>query len=142
VNFFIEAMKVVGLGSTILAMGRASALLLVAVFSFSLISPALVASDANSKLPTCCRRNGAHHCAITTEQSESSSGPALRAGKCPSYPTSQIALKDRTVSLSGTPRLLLASLSSLRFSSLRTQSLGRSSYSRAGQKRGPPSFLA
>ena len=45
-------------------------MLLLALFSFSLISPAVLASDADSKLPACCKRNGKHHCdaAISTDQ--------------------------------------------------------------------------
>jgi len=38
-----------------------SAALLLAIFGFSLITPALSASDPESKLPPCCRRTGKHH---------------------------------------------------------------------------------
>ena len=39
-------------------MRRVPAILLLAVFSFSLISPALFASETESNLPACCRRDG------------------------------------------------------------------------------------
>src|ERR1700743_3776323 len=52
--------------STIGAMRRAQALLLLGLFSFALISPALLAADPDSALSACCRRDGKHHCAMET----------------------------------------------------------------------------
>ena len=80
-------------------MRRLLATLLLTIFSYSLISPALFASDADSKLPACCRRNGAHRCAMSMNQSGQSSGP-VRAGRCPSFPECARAVPaSRTVGL-------------------------------------------
>jgi len=127
---------------TMISMRRVSAVLLVALFSFSLISPAVFASDADSKLPACCRRGGKHHCTTTASQSESSSGPAVQAGRCPFFPTGKAGPASRTVSLPGISQSIFAGLVSHPASRPQTQELCRISYSRAGQKRGPPTFLS
>lgn len=67
-------------------MRRFSAILMLAIFSFSLMSP-LFGSDPNANLPACCRRNGKHHCAMAMGVGASQSGPALgNNAKCPMYP--------------------------------------------------------
>jgi hypothetical protein len=53
-------------------MRRALASLLLATISFPLIAGTLFA-DLESKVPACCRRNGAHHCSMTGQ-------PAQRGG--------------------------------------------------------------
>lgn len=123
-------------------MRRISAILLMALFSFSLISPAVFAPDAESNLPACCRRSGKHHCAMTASQSESSSGPTLQTGRCPSFSTGQAVPANRTVSLPGNSQAIFAGLVSHPASRPQTQALCRISYSRAGQKRGPPTPLS
>lgn len=72
------------------AMRRCLASLLVALFSFALISPAVFASNAEGSLPACCRRAGKHHCSMSSEVG-STSGPALRAARCASFPGAQPA---------------------------------------------------
>ena len=70
-------------------MRRVSAILLVFLFSFSLIAPALFGDD-ESNLPACCRRDGKHHCGMMIrDMAEApSSGPAVDAlhAKCPLFP--------------------------------------------------------
>jgi hypothetical protein len=73
-------------------MRRAPAILLVFLFSFSLIGPALFV-DAESDLPACCRRDGKHHCGMAGDMAAAMadaplSGPAADALrlKCPFYP--------------------------------------------------------
>ncbi len=124
-------------------MRRALATLLLALFSFSLISPALLAADPEANLPACCRRDGKHHCAMMgAMQSESPSGPALQTDRCPSFPATGGIPSDPAVSL---PRLFQAifagPLTRCGFL-LETKTLGLSSYSRAGQKRGPPARIS
>ena len=125
-----------------ISMRRMSAILLMALFSFSLISPAVFVADADSKLPVCCRRGGKHHCTMTPSQSESSSGPAVQAGRCPFFPTAKAGPASRTVSLPGISQAISAGIASHPASRTQTESLFRISYSRAGQKRGPPTFLS
>ena len=130
-------------GSTMFAMRRMSAILLMALFSFSLISPAVFASDAESNLPACCRRGGNHHCAmITTTPSESSSGPSLQAGRCQFFPAAKGFPASRTVSLPGSSQAIFTGLVGHPAARPQTEARCRISYSRAGQKRGPPAPLS
>lgn len=69
------------------AMRRVCATLLLGLFSFLLGSPLLIA-DTDSNLPACCRRLGQHHCAMPTPES---SGPALHAARCASFPNALAA---------------------------------------------------
>ena len=64
-------------------MRRILASLLLVLFSFPLIAPALLANTARD-LPACCLRNGKHHCAVA----EADANPSLRANhaKCPLFP--------------------------------------------------------
>ena len=65
------------------------------IFSISLILllwlgplAAVLPGIDESRLPFCCRRHGAHHCAMDGETAQSgSSGPAVSAGsRCPEFP--------------------------------------------------------
>ena len=123
-------------------MDRVSAILLVALLSFSLISPAVLASAADSKLPACCRRGGEHHCAMTPSESESSSGPSAQADRCPNYPAAKAVLASTTVSLPGISPAIFAGLVNHPASQPQPEALWRISFSRAGQKRGPPAPLS
>ena len=123
----------------IIEMRRISAILLMALFSVPLISPVAFAPDADSKLPACCRRNGKHHCAMMAAQSESSSGPVLQAGRCGFFPPGQgIPINPGVSLLSPTSQAVFAGLLSHPASRPQTEALCRISFSRAGQKRGPP----
>ena len=74
-------------------MRRVPALLLVAVFSFLLIGPA-VWMNADSNLPACCRRGGKHHCAMMDADGAPSPSPAVKAPvtRCPLFPKGGVAL--------------------------------------------------
>jgi hypothetical protein len=121
---------------------RLSAILLLALFSFSLIAPALVA-DADTSLPACCRRAGKHHCAMAgTSGGQSSSGPAFAAGgRCPYFPDS-FARVDNPVrfaaAVSPTGFNAPAGRAVVQFV---TSSRVFVSLSRSNPKRGPPSYL-
>src|SRR5580704_11309241 len=67
-------------------MRRTFASLLLALFSFSLISPALLANSP-SELPICCRRDGKHQCVISERQT-SAGGTSVQStqSKCPMFP--------------------------------------------------------
>ena len=74
-------------------MRRAPAILLMFLFSFSLIAPALFVA-AESNLPACCRRNGSHHCDMAAGMPARDVMDAAPSGlvadapqlKCPFYP--------------------------------------------------------
>jgi len=76
-------------------MRRLWAFLLLAVLSFPLALP-VVFAESHTTLPECCRRGGAHHCAMAEMVSASpsdSDGPiaATARAKCPYYPTGGIS---------------------------------------------------
>ena len=114
---------------------RILASLLLVLFGFSLIAPALFASDPDSKLPACCRRNGKHHCALAT-------GSGFHAARCADFPSINAIPATQTAGLPGLSRSTFIALivQPGNLSQLKTHS--RLSYSQAGQKRGPPSFFA
>jgi hypothetical protein len=120
---------------------RVPAILLLAVFSFSLIGPAMYASDADSNLPACCRRDGKHHCAMAANRTDSSA-PALQASKCPAFPGSLGVPIQPTGGLVSVSQAVFAAVVSHPASQPQVQALYRVSFSRAGQKRGPPVFFS
>ena len=116
-------------------------MLLVALFGFAPISPLVLASDADSRLPACCRRGGKHSCAMMASQPASSSGPTLQAARCVSFPPAQAIPPGRTVSLRGVSRAIFAGLVSHPASRSQTEAVYRVFYRRAGQGRAPPNSL-
>lgn len=123
-------------------MHRVSATLLIVLFSLSLIGPAVSASGEESKLPECCKRGGQHHCAMQASKSESPSGPALNTARCPLFPIPSIVPANRIVTLVGTIRPVVAGFVSRPAYRSQARSICRISFSRADQKRGPPSPLS
>jgi hypothetical protein len=117
-------------------MRRVLASLLVALFSFSLIAPALYASDADSKLPACCRRNGMHHCGMANPTE--SSGPAAHAARCADFPSASVAPVNGIAALPGISSPTHASVFSQTGILTETDARSLISYSQAGHKRGPP----
>jgi hypothetical protein len=117
------------------------ATLLIAIFGFVPISPALFASDVDANLPACCRAHGKHHCAMMASRSVSSSGPAIQAGRCPLFPGNKAVVAHRVTGAPRTSQAVFSEVLSHPASHPQTEALYRISYSRAAQKRGPPSFL-
>jgi hypothetical protein len=72
-------------------MRRPLAILMVLFFALGPLQGVLEASDA-ARLPACCRRNGAHHCAMSEnmmaalERAMSSSPAFTASATCPSFP--------------------------------------------------------
>jgi hypothetical protein len=109
---------------------------LVLISGFSAIAPALYADDT-SKLPACCRRLGAHHCAIIAAQLPL--GAAVR-GVCDQYgfPT---VLAPPGCAKAAIHRASHADAFALWNASIapeRSLTLLRISFGRSRQKRGPP----
>jgi hypothetical protein len=128
-------------------MRRASAILLLFLFNFSLIAPALFAG-AESNLPACCRRNGNHHCGMAggagpTMVEAPSSGPAFNALRlrCPFFP-------DRAVVPESGPALLTVSPASpvsviIQIADEAQAEAGyRITLRYSHQKRGPPALFS
>ena len=121
-------------------MRRCAAILLVAMFSFSLIAPAALA-DSASTVPACCRRGGKHHCANLEGHSASTSDVAVRGSRCAEFPTEKALPGNGAVGLSGAGPAI-AVLVRLTAYQAPSELPASDSYSRAGQKRGPPLFLS
>jgi hypothetical protein len=120
---------------------RILASLLVALFSFSLIAPAVLPSDANFKLPACCRRDGKHRCG-TASPSETSSSPTLHAARCAFFPSVPAIPASQFAGLPETARAAAVVFFSHSASISKTQAQSRISYSQAGHKRGPPALFS
>lgn len=126
-------------------MQRGLAFLLILLFGLGPLTAALPGSD-ESRLPPCCRRHGAHHCAMyrqmATMMAQSASGKPIFTAPltCPLYPgygpASTAAVYALTNAPSSMPVLLAqahtpaASRAAARLSQIRN---------RAG--RGPPAYL-
>ena len=127
-------------------MKRTLSIFLILIFGLGPFAEALPAS-AESRLPACCRRHGAHHCDMSAEtaaklaQTSHDATPVLTASpRCPNFPSSIAASTTQmhalAVSAAGLP-VLLAQAHSLAAS--RAAALLSQIRTRAG--RAPPSFL-
>jgi len=115
---------------------RASAISVLAAICFSLIAP-LALADTESNLPACCRRKGAHHCAMSAMMAGGNGTPAMCA-RCPAYPIATAAQPGGTAAPAGVSQLVFAELLSHPAVSGQTEARARISFSRSRQKRGPP----
>jgi hypothetical protein len=116
------------------------AILLVAVFSLPLVTPAF-SGDSDTNMPACCRRNGKHHCAETGAGSPQSGQGFRSTARCPSYPRVVLPFGGPCVfPLQANSTQALEHTSAQRLRQAHT-SLGTSD-SRAHQKRGPPSSFS
>jgi hypothetical protein len=114
--------------------------LLLVLFGFPLIVPA-VRADSETKLPTCCRREGKHHCGMASAGSPQTSGASART-KCPSYPVASAAPLFSNTILLNPSRIYFASIVSHPGVHSQTEALQRISFSRSRQKRGPPALVS
>jgi hypothetical protein len=128
-------------------MRRVPAILLVLLFSFSLIGPALFVDD-ESNLPACCRRSGNHHCSMTdrdmADMAEApSSGPAADAlhTKCPFFPNCGAVVPESGPALLATTQQAAVSIVSQIVDRVQAEAGYRISFSRSHYKRGPPTLL-
>jgi len=119
---------------------RLFAILLVALFSFSLIAPAL-SSGAETNVPECCRRAGKHHCSLGSG-SALPSGPVFNAGgHCPLYPDSLLPTSVPTTFLAiFALALLFPAATEGAFRHGMAARFGSLFSARSHLKRGPPFF--
>ncbi len=119
----------------------AFAWLLPAIFSFSLIAPALLA-DSAPNVPACCRRDGKHHCAMMDSPGEpsSSTGPALNAvqQKCPLFPKGGAVPAASKIVFRKSPAVTAAPAPIYTPLPNPTETHVRAAFDRSEQKRGPP----
>lgn len=125
-------------------MRRASAISLLAAIGYALIVP-LAFSDPEANLPACCRRTGAHHCAMSnvTKTIDGVSTPALQAvlQKCPAFPVSTAVRPGGAAAFPERSQAIFAGLVSHPSIQPQTEARYRVSFSRSRQKRGPPASL-
>jgi hypothetical protein len=79
---------------------RTLATLLITLFGFALISP-LLAANPSPELPSCCRRDGKHRCAMDADAGASQSGVPAFSSRCSLF--SQIRLSLNRSSLLAPP---------------------------------------
>jgi hypothetical protein len=76
---------------SLVSMRRATSLALISFFSLLLMAP-VFARDPEANLPPCCRRHGAHHCAMgMAERSTGTRGVASLGERCPCFPAATCA---------------------------------------------------
>ncbi|MGD0360632.1 MAG: hypothetical protein ABSC93_07155 [Bryobacteraceae bacterium] len=128
-------------------MRRVPAILLLFLFSFSPIGPALFV-DGESNLPACCRRDGKHHCGMmppeTTGMADApSSGPAVDAprARCPFFPNGGALLPHSEAALLTASRAGAISMVGQFATAAQVEAGYRTSVTRSHPKRGPPPTL-
>jgi hypothetical protein len=126
-------------------MQRVSTILLLVVFSLSLITPAMIA-DSDSKLPACCRKDGQHHCSMLNveERLERPSGPAIKSVRpqCPLFLKGGAAPASGKAGTMSPGRVFFAAIVSHPTAHAQTEAQYRVSFSRSWQERGPPVLLS
>ena len=125
-------------------MRRLLSLGLLLLFSLPLIAPVLaLATGSEANLPACCRRNGAHHCAMKDHPSQSSiDGTNLSSipQHCPAYPAVITPIRHGDLSFP-TASLIFAEIVSHPAIKLQTEARARVALDLSRQKRGPPTNL-
>ena len=115
------------------------AIALLTLFSLSLIPLSAFASDPEAGLPTCCRRNGRHHCSLATQGS--SSGPALQASPCSFFPGVIGVTASPNAGVLVTPLVSRVSRASASATPLATKTPSQVLFHSPRQQRGPPTLL-
>jgi len=116
---------------------RSWAILLLAVFSFSLISPALFAG-ASTQLPSCCSRGGKHHCSSMHQADQSGEGFQAVQQPCLYYPGGSAAPVHSFAAVQQNLQMFFAAIQGHPAVHAQTEARYRVSFSRSSQKRGPP----
>jgi hypothetical protein len=101
----------------------------------------LLPADAESDLPPCCRRGGAHHCAMM-EMMRQSAGDGFHPlqARCPRWPVKAVHFASRNY-LSTSSEPLYGMLPSGTEKLAQVEAAYIVSKARTHHKRGPPSFL-
>ncbi len=122
---------------------RLLAILLLALFSAPLLTPLLaLTAGPDSRLPICCRRNGAHHCAASMQMDAQDSTLKLypHPDRCPAYPLPSSPNPHTDLAIP-TGSLLTTSITTHPASPYQAQARARVALDRARHKRGPPTLL-
>jgi hypothetical protein len=125
-------------------MRRLLSLVLLLVFGLPAVAPALdFSATPDSRLPACCRRNGAHQCAMSQQELDGLQNGAqvnMVGSKCPCYPTSAAPLQHQQLGFHPAAPILTALISEPTQVS-QIQAWARAAEEGARHKRGPPQQL-
>jgi hypothetical protein len=123
---------------------RLLTILLLAFFGLPIVSPLFALSGTEAGLlRACCRRNGEHHCAMTTternslEQGGDQSRFVAPVETCPYSPVATVAIHTNLLAVPASDRVF-ATLVSHPSGVVQTESMRLISCDRSRQKRGPP----
>ncbi len=127
-----------------ISMRRCPAILLLLLFGFALIAPA-VPRNAESSLPACCRKGGRHHCEMGAQEmgAPATSGRTFAAAriKCPFFPNGGAVLPHGdAVAFSGFGQGF-AGLAAARIMAPDATHIASVFFHRAYPKRGPPALV-
>jgi hypothetical protein len=121
-------------------------ILLLAVFSLSLVLPLLaMGRDSEAGLPACCRRNGKHHCMMSMNERGDlvlSHDPQFKAPaeKCPYWPGSVAPSQPNPLAVPPSAVAVYGYLLSHPTGVTQTEARRRISRDRSNGKRGPPTL--
>jgi hypothetical protein len=122
---------------------RVLAIALLGLFSFSLISPSVFASDPDAGLPACCRRAGKHRCSqmgsMATEGS--ASGPSLQSSRCSFFPGPMGVTASPNAGVLATPLVSRVAQASASANQQANETPSPVLFHSPRQQRGPPIFF-
>jgi hypothetical protein len=127
---------------------RLISILLLVVFGFPVVLPMLaMGQDAEASLPACCRRNGKHHCMMSTDSRGklfTDHSPQFDATpeKCPYSPAAVAPVPPHPLASPAIAAAIYADLISHPAGFSQTEAKRRISLDRSHQKRGPPTFTS
>ena len=129
-------------------MRKLLSILLLAAFGLPFLAP-LLAQGQSANLPICCRRNGEHHCAMSTADRDSLAPAAgndrawtAPAQHCPYCPASVVTTHPHDTLASSQRHPGSVAIFSHPAGQPQTESRRRIAQDRSRQKRGPPALLA
>lgn len=129
---------------------RLVSILMAAVLGLTFVAPLLAAygGGADGLLPACCRRLGAHHCAMNMDMAKkltaaAGDSPAWTTTSkcCPCYPAAATPGHYHETLASAPTQALYADIASYGLRPVQTEARRRISHDRSRQKRGPPAEL-
>jgi hypothetical protein len=125
-------------------MRRILAILLLAAFGLPVAAPAFaMTGTADAHLPACCRRDGAHRCAMSLDKpllGKPAGSPTFRS-ICPNFPRPAAVAPAGTLAAAGLSPAHHALFASATGQVQRAEAQRRISCGRSHHKRGPPAVL-
>jgi hypothetical protein len=117
-------------------------ILLLALFGLPLASPLFaLGAKTSTAVPSCCRRNGVHHCNEPKAAQQSGNQFGSVAEKCPFTPASMASTHPNLMT-PGVAAAIYAAVVSHPTGTAQAESKRRVSADRSRQKRGPPASLS